>query len=431
MSKMMVRVLCSAAVLAILAVPAMAEVQNVKLDGQINIRGFLRDNYSTTGSGGGRVVNGFSDVESRDWYNTVMQLGVAADLTDNVMAKIGILNERDWQTTSTDSKTVEVETAAIIMKEVLYSPLTVKAGRMPIQIADGLVLGDGVTNESTLGSDYSAKRSFDTIHGILDFDPLTLIAGTLKVADVAQASMDDVDGYLLDAIYKFGDGKTVMDTYVMQTHYNSPGDLTGTGPTGVSDKALDIYTVAGRLMSEFMNGLMLDTTLAVQFGDYQQKSGVASRDLKAWAANFGLSYMFDAEFAPKIGAKYIYRSGSNSTTGDYQGWLPLFTNQENGIIYNPITNTNSLGISGSMMPLDRLTLGLDLWFYQLAKKQDSAVTTSDKKAAGSEVDMLFKYAYTEDVTMGLSLAYFMPGDYYRSGNDKSAKQIMAELGVRF
>ena len=429
MSKMMMRVLCSAAVLAILAVPAMAEVQNVKLDGQINIRGFLRDNYSTTGSGGGRVVNGFTDVESRDRYNTVMQLGVAADLTDNVMAKIGLLNERDWQNASTDSKAVEVETAAIVMKEVLYSPLTVKAGRMPIQIADGLVLGDGVTNESLLGSDYSAKRSFDTIHGILDFDPLTLIAGTLKIVDAGQNSTDDVDGYLFDAIYKFGDGKTVMDTYVLQAHYNSPG--TFTGPSGASDKALDIYTVAGRFMSEFMNGLMLDSTLGVQFGDYEQRRGASSRDLKSWAANVGLSYMFDAEFAPKLGAKYIYRSGSNSATGDYKGWLPLFTNQVNGVIYNPITNTNSLGISGSIMPLDRLTLGLDVWLYRLAKKQDSTATTSDKKSAGSEVDMLFKYAYTEDVTMGLSLAYFMPGNYYRSGNDKSAKQIMAELGVRF
>ena len=97
MKRMLIMILALSMV-AVIAVPAFAEVQNIKVTGSIVVRGFYRDNYSTTGSGAGAAFVGtrvFSDSDSRDWYNTQTRLGVSADLTDNVAASILIANERD------------------------------------------------------------------------------------------------------------------------------------------------------------------------------------------------------------------------------------------------------------------------------------------------------------------------------------------------
>lgn len=420
-------VFCALSLVALIAMPALAEVQNIKVSGEISIKGFYRDNYATTGSGGGRVLTGFADTDARDWYNSVTKLGIDADLTDNVTANVLLANEQDWPAST---NVVNVYVSSITMKEMLYSPLTIKAGKMAVQIADGLIIGDGTTNEATLGSDYAASRAFYTVHGILDYDPLTLIVGTLKIAEAPQTTTDDVDGYLIDAIYKFDSYNAVLDTYLVNAHYGSP--QTVSGPTAASTKAVDVIALATRLTMEPVEKLSTDLGIALQMGDYE-KTATTSRDLKAMALNLGAQYALDTEYSPKVGVKYIYRSGQNAgvTTGDYKGWLALFENQKNGIILDPNTNTSSVALTASIVPMDKLTLALDLWFYQLAKKQDATATRTDKREAGTEIDILLKYAYTEDVNLGLSLGYFMPGGYYAEGNDKAAKQVLAEVGVKF
>ena len=55
MSKRLILVLALAFVVGI-AFAAYAEVQNVKVSGDITVYGIARDNYIATGSGGGRSV---------------------------------------------------------------------------------------------------------------------------------------------------------------------------------------------------------------------------------------------------------------------------------------------------------------------------------------------------------------------------------------
>jgi len=435
--KRMLTIVCALSLVALLVVPAQAEVQNIKIGGSIDIRGFLRDNYTTAGSGGGRAVTGFTNTNSRDWYNMVTKLAVEADLTDNVGANILLGNERDWGTAAAagGGQGIVALASYITLKEMLYSPLTVKAGRFPLQVADGLVVGDGVTGETAaanvIATDYSMHHEWDAIMGVLDYDPMTLYVGVGKLADATQATTDDVDIFVIDSVYQMEDYKAVLDTYFANAHYSSPGNGATTGNTGaLSSQGIDVYVLATRVTAEPADNIMAELGLAYQFGDYQ-KTAAVSRDLKAYAFNLGLDYAISADYSPKVGCKYIYRSGNKNTTGDYKGWLPLTENQVNGIIRDPNTNTSSFALTGSLVPLDRLTVGMDIWFYQLAQKQTATATRTTKKEDGTEVDLNLKYAYTEDVTMGLSFAYFMPGDYYATGNDKTAKQIMTELGVKF
>ncbi|MFH1460346.1 MAG: alginate export family protein [Candidatus Omnitrophota bacterium] len=454
MKRMLIMILALSMV-AVLSLPAFAEVQNIKVSGEITIRGFVRDNYATTGSGGGAdLTNGgaltpFLDTGSRDWYNTIAKLGVDADLTDNVSATLQMGNERDWSGNGAAGTNILMVASYITLKEMLYSPLTVKMGRMPVKVADGLVIGDGSrTGEAVLGTDYSMHKEFDGIVGILDYDPLFIGIGTAKALETASTAFDDVELYTIDTIYKLEDDmNTVIDTYLSISHYNSPGAGVGTGPTLTSTKALDQYVLATCITLQPKENLNLKVGLATQFGDYM-KTAAATRDLEAYAYDLALDYAIENEYSPKVGVKWVYRSGQDTTktTGDFEGWQAGFEDQTNGIIYDPNTNINAIALTGSLVPMDRLTVGAEFWMYKLAEEITApavgANTTGLQKDddAGEELDLYAKYAYTEDVNLGLSLAWFFPGSYYgtidsgaNSGKkvDETATQIMAEIGVKF
>ena len=50
---------------------------------------------------------------------------------------------------------------------------------------------------------------------------------------------------------------------------------------------------------------------------------------------------------------------------------------------------------------------------------------------GNEIDADINYAYTEDVNIGLSLGWFMPGNAFDPQNNENAKQAIAKVGVLF
>ncbi|MCM8812688.1 MAG: alginate export family protein [Candidatus Omnitrophica bacterium] len=426
-------------VLAVLVLPAQAEVQNIKVDGSVTVRGFLRDNYSTTGSGGGLSLTGFSENESQDWYNSIALLGVSADLTDNVAARVQIGNERDWGTPSTASTDVQLYEAYLTFKEMLLSPLTVSAGRMPVKLGDGLFIGDGVTNETSIyAADYSAQKSFDGITGALDFDPVVVTLGTLKIQDQPQRQRDDTDIYFVDAAYTLdAENKLVWNSQFVTLYYNSPGPaVSGTGPSSLSTEHVSLYGLATGIGLQPEKGLTAKLGAGAEFGTYEN-TPTADRKIKAWAMDAGIGMALEMI---DFGGKYVYRSGQDwtSTTGDYKSWYPMFEDQLNGIIYDPNTNTSSFALTARMMPVDKLTLTAELWYYLLAKRQtvDTTLGTKAKKEAGTELDVLAKYAYTEDVSLGLEIAWFFPGEYYDAKADgtrmdRTGFQAVAELGVKF
>ncbi len=436
MKRMLIMILALSMV-AVLAMPALAEVQNIKVTGSIVVRGFYRDNYGTTSSGSNTefATDSFrSAFGSRDWYNTQTRLGVAADLTDNVAASILLANERDWQVSS-DANTVKLQSSYITIKEMLYSPLTLKVGKMPVAVADKLVIGDGaIANNGFLASDYEDDKSFDAIIGMLDYDPLTLVLGTIKNKEGAtDEANDDADIYFINSIYKFEDDmNTVLDITLVNARWTTPDNGAG-GLDDLSSRAINFNVLEAMLTAEPLEALSAKLSIGIQNGDYM-KTATSSRDLDAMAIDLFVDYAIDNDYSPKVGLKYVYRSGQDpsKTTGDYEGWQAIYEDQCNGIIYDPNTNISAVALTASAAPADRLTVGLEYWLYTLDEPLRTATTansTSDE--AGTELDLTAKYAYTEDVSMGLELAWFFPGNYYNSGYDKTARQVMLEFGVKF
>jgi len=457
MRRMLIMIL-AVSMVAMMAFPAFAEVQNIKVTGSITVRGFMRDNYGTTGSGGGAAITPnaddqiFADTGTTDWYNTQTRIGISADLTDNVGATVILGNERDWGTgtaesATTDGETFKVRSAYMTMQEMLYSPLTVKIGRMPVKVADGLIIGDAVTNETIMASDYADTKEWDAIMGTLDYDPLTLHIGTAKLTEALQIATDDVDVYVIDGIYKFEDDyDTVLDAYYCRAHYSSPGITGTTGPdgwagatptAGTSTQGVDVDILAAVATFTPLDRLNAKVGFAIEKGDYI-KNATTKRDVDAIAYDIAVTYALDMEqvndYSPVVGLKYVYRSGpdANNTTGDYEGWLPMTEDQTNGIIGDPNTNISAIAITGTAVPADRVTAGVEYWIYTLAENETAvAGVNSTDDEIGTELDLRANYAYTEDVNIGASLAWFWPGDYYVTGNNKTAMQAMVEVGVKF
>src|SRR3989338_2858651 len=153
-----------------LAAPAYAETQNVKVSGAIDAYWFVRSNYdlrkkndiavTPTGTasytGGGVTLNNFRE-DKADYFMSITQLEVSADLTDNVSTVINIVNQRDWNAhqfldpvasalAATPGNTANefdltLDLAYVQMKEIFYSPLTLTVGRQDLVFGRGFIIG--------------------------------------------------------------------------------------------------------------------------------------------------------------------------------------------------------------------------------------------------------------------------------------------------
>ena len=68
------------AIVALIAVPAFAEVQNVKVSGDIDSKAIYRNNYDFKQGPDTANANNDKDI----WYTTTARVQIDADLTDNV-----------------------------------------------------------------------------------------------------------------------------------------------------------------------------------------------------------------------------------------------------------------------------------------------------------------------------------------------------------
>ena len=105
------------ALAALIASPAYAETQNVKVSGSIDAYWFYRGDYDLRDNNDVGVVPAGSAAalydhgaagsiaeksEADSYFRSNTQIEVAADLTDNVSTVINIVNQRDWNADTFD-----------------------------------------------------------------------------------------------------------------------------------------------------------------------------------------------------------------------------------------------------------------------------------------------------------------------------------------
>jgi len=470
------------AIVALFAVPAYAEVQNVKVSGDITLRGLHRAGTNLGAPLGASTVNGGADM----FFMSTVRVKVDADLTDNVSTCVRLVNEKDWGSNSasipgvlTNSGVaspynVGVDLAYVTMKEFLYQPLTLTLGRQPVVFGKGFIVGNNVyawdPNNSIGANEYSTFTAFDGIRATLDYNPWTIDAIYLVISEpnsllkLVGPSMDDtktktgIDMMGVNVGYKFSEYSGEAEAYYFFSRDHQSAQWPFVDPALKSE--LNVVGLRGSF--EPIANLSLWGEGAYQFGHTLNADRFTAptdrRDVSAWACDFGLQYIFsDYAWKPKLGGEIIAYSGEKnptSATGKYKGWIPTptgkfdtaifeFLNLPTGLGYNTgdlyapsgLTNNIQYSVFGAIQPTESIGVSARYTHLRLVRSLANDYTVDSTGAAhtrskhlGDEVDVMMTYDYTEDVQFGLLGAVFFPGDYYddSTGVDPDVKSTATD-----
>jgi hypothetical protein len=475
-----------AALMVLLASPAFAAIQDVKVSGSVTSYFVDRSNFD---------LNSPPAVDSKyeqNFFYTSTHVLISSDLSDNVSAQVGLANEVVWGDQSVSNATlgggspsnasdqnVDLELANITLREFLYSPLTLTIGRQSLSYGNDFIIGAaGFTSVGTMANvatDMSRTMNYDGVRAVLDYKPLTIdmvyvktnsnhLAGLGNRTTTAGTNNDDQDLYGGVANYQLSDPfSTVVEGSFWaridrSVNVNgSPTDLAaGAKPTKLFVPDLRVSTNPTKDLNVGLEG-------ALQFGNNYVSSAVPDANEKitrAFSLQGRASYNIPVleKYKPNVSDVVSYYSGNpgHGTTGKSSdktsAWTTMYNDQDLGTtiwraLFTP-SNLMTNELSFSVAPLEDVTAKVTWTDLMLA---DTLATPADvisaglpdgeaagsepikdKRGLGNEVDGIITYAYTEDVSFGLNLGMFKPGSLFTSHDSKaSATEAIASVGVNF
>ena len=414
---------------------AYAEVQNVKVSGDINILGVSRTNFDLANPIAGTTAT--KEDDHQRFFATQTRIKIDADLTDNVMATVRLISERDWNRETNSNTDIDLDLAYVTLKEFLYSPLTLTLGRQEIRFGNTFIIGNArnfTTATGVIGNlpqDLSERKSFDAIRATLNYDPLIIDAVYAKMNDsnsTASSASNDLFG--INVSYDLSK-KVNLQGYIWNTKDKSV--------VVVNSKKDDIYTLGGLITVKPVEDLKASLEGAWQFGKNRIAAGTGDTHRKAFAAQALVDYTFSkVKFTPAIGGGYTYLSGGDKMAA----WNPMYYDQRLGnLAYAilPFSNLSVINLQGSMKPTDDVTLMAKYGNYRYAKRQTAftsnysgaqIATNGNKGDLGNELDVTALYDYTEDVQFGLTAGVFVTGTAFDT-NSRDASQVIGSMKVTF
>jgi hypothetical protein len=481
------------AVVLALAAPAFAETQTVKVSGALDAYWFYRNNLDLRdGNDAGAIpesftvpsspvstASGINQSDGDNYFMSIAQVEVAADLTDNVSVVIRLLNQRDWnadafrssQQETTEEATVArgsendedefdvvVDLAYVQMKEIFYAPLTLTIGRQDLWFGRGFILGANYQdhNNSIQADEFTGTLAFDAARATLDFAPWTIDMVFANVDENRHDPEDDRHFWWVNVNYQFAEYNAEAETYFMADVDKATLASTAAATTDTSRDNLT-YTWGARGQFDPIPQITLGGEAAWQWGDYfsSATTTVLERDRSAFAAELFGEYRFDNQWKPLIGLQYVFFSGDSgvASTSEYDAWNGLFRGPTYGdirdwqeVFYETAlavdqpagTNQQHFAIYSSIMPLEDMKIdGFFYWFW--TDEDIISGSTTLEQDIGNELDLHVTYNYTEDVTFGTWLAWFWPGDLFdnqigggtEGDTDATAFQTVSSVKVAF
>ncbi|RLE69014.1 MAG: hypothetical protein DRJ45_07195 [Thermoprotei archaeon] len=386
---------------------ASAAVNNIQVSGDITTQAITRD----------LSLGEVGEQDSEDFILTQVRLRFDADLTENVSAVVQLLNERLWgaenDTTSSTSTDVKLDLAYLVMKNMIYDPLTVTIGRQNLRFGRGLIVGDPDTDNvvdtnsglATVADDLSLRKSFDAVRATLDYDPLVLDIIFAKVREGSTNIADDQNLYGVNAAYNLSD-KTNLEGYFFVKDKDNVTINNGGSSSGIGMSNDRVYTIGLRGDTTAIDNLTLYGEYAYQFGkDYATAGTILARD--AFAAQVGAVYAFQDKRNSQVGLEYTYLSGdSDSSDNDQTAWDPMFEDQRVGEIANLLfdnTNLQYIKLSAATDLREDITAGLDVYYLRLAKSYAStSLATSSPSPSFMDIASLSNFL-SKDINCNCSI----------------------------
>lgn len=446
-----------------LAIPAFAAVENVKLSGDITVRGIYKDKYGLGGIKHNDTVNGgiFNSADSfQKFFMAQTRLRVNADLTDHVSGEIELMNQRDIDppnnggqgsglTTATavgasaggsagnDQFDVILNLANITIKELYYPELTLKIGRQNMQWGEGFVLGNQQLGNpdpsNTIAADeFSLFNSFDAIRAMVERGVWHYDAFVAKIKENAVNRGDDETAFGVNIGRTFTPFQSEGEVYFI-TDY-SGGPFGAFGETFTRNE--DVHAIGTRGSIHPWDRLKLSGETVFEWGKEGGSqatalgpftpNGTQTQHIVAWAFDFRGEWDWkELPWPATLGTEWVFYSGEEATEGDKSGaYRPLFRGKfhsairefqgqfyQTDVSVTPgFTNEHELIFDASFHPFNNK----DLTFFSrwLIYWLDEVTVPGRDRYLGNELDMTLKYDYTEDLSFKLINAYFFPGNYF-------------------
>ncbi|MDO8489652.1 MAG: alginate export family protein [Candidatus Omnitrophota bacterium] len=445
MGKRLIVVLALALIVGLTFSAAYAEVQNVKVSGDILASGVARNHFNLNN----RATAGDKSVLKQNFLMSQVRVRIDADLTDNVMTTVRLINERIWNgqndtgVANTNNGNIDLDLAYVTLKEFLYSPLTLTVGRQEIKFGNGLLIGNAkIMGTSSIPTDLSEQKAFDAIRATLNYDPLVvdLVYAQIKQANTVDRNTISLTG--VNATYAINKKTDVSAYYWLKRNNNNA--------VGLATRPDQLSTIGALISASPIEDLVASLEAAYQFG--RNAESALQKNHNAWAIQAMADYTFaKVKTTPKIGASFTHLSGGKVNPGnkDNSGWDVMFYDQKlNNIVYTllPFSNMNAYNLRGSMKPVDDITVSLVYGYYDVAQKNAAAFTaphTYDNGAAylattvytgkrhlGEALDATVTYDYTEDVQLAVTGGYFIPGKALVESST-NAGQLIGSMKVTF
>lgn len=291
--------------------------------------------------------------------------------------------------------------------------------------------------------------------------------------NIAQREADVEDDryvWFANINYQFAEYNAEWEAYLGADH-NRMANVAAAAAATRSNSPEVTYIVGTRAQFDPVENLTAGAEVALQLGDYYGGSGVTAnpeRDRQAWAMDIFATYTWrEMSYQPWLGLEYVHLSGDEAGSGDFEGWNGFFRGPTYGLIReyldviyqsalnsdsiasapNASANSQHIALSAGFKPMDDLAIDGTLYHFWL--DEDVVVGPAGNSgqilgdSIGDEIDINVTYAYTEDVTFGLTLAWFLPGELYEDyqpgsgggvlngGTDDKATMVTSSVNVVF
>jgi len=463
------RILLAVFAVALIATPALAAVQSVRVGAEVDSTYLYRRGFDFDNSSASPLYQSL--------FITQTTVQIDGDLTEKVAATVGLINERVWTSEQTSASTdIDLYLAYITLKEILDSPLTLIIGKQDFRYGNSFIFDTAGTNNVAPGdsglraiaNDLTKQTTLDAVRAILDYNPLTVDLVFAVIAPGSTSLSDhETQHYLYgtNANYQLGDD---MDSEVEAYFWYKVNRGAAAYEVGRSGDEDVIKVVGIRGSTNPIEGLNLQAEFAYQGGKKVTDVAAAAADYvrqrKAYAIQGIVNYQLPVLKEYKPLAQYVYTKvtgdtdldNAGQTNEEYTGWDPFFESQGGGTIYNTLFDLTNAHIHSAMLqatPMEDVTTKLTLTTIFLeaplhvgqaialrqpddtgSAAETFSVVKHKSSHLGKEVDFELLYDYTEDVQFGLNMGWFFPGALFRpSGTDHAtaAKQVLVNVDVAF
>jgi hypothetical protein len=433
-----------------------ADVQNIRLSGDIRIRGYFLDSAGVSPSSPPDQFDA-----NTSFISQRTRVSVEADLEDHVLVVVTLKAEGTWGSADQSGGNsgagtagggvinrgfgVGIDEAYIQLNEMFFSPATLKVGRQYLNYGHGMIL-----------SSTEQEYNYDAARFVLDFYPLTIDLVGAEVVNkqafsptpnnVSTPTTESVDLLFLNARYEMTD--SVIKNVEGYFGWLPPG---WSGQTG----AVSPWIIGARSDLQPADGFQIWVEGAYVGSMDGNNASTGNPPISAFLANAGARYtMKKCQWTPFFSANYIYASGGGTMGGgNFVPWFD-YVDGYNGYLFAPkLSNIHIFNLGTGVKPSENTSLSVQGYYYMRADN-DTGVGVSPSNpnvdfgglayAAGAssgglgwEIDGIFGYDYSKDLRLQLVYAAFIPGGAFQNGApgtgdaDRTSQEVRGEIAVKF